>query len=290
MPIKDNVGQAAVVAKWRANQEMRLMKINKRIGELQSQLEKQKLALADEALKAVAGADAVALPAKSASLRDEIDALAVKAHEYRAQHEKLSQEQPPQADEHSTRSRLAHAASVIKWKAQQQIMQQIVGDKARDVDSHILSHKQALGVTLLEEWSTGLEAVPALLAAYEPIQATEAELAEQHQQHEQIKAEPPPATEVAITTEAPAILLVSEAPVAPVAAEAPVAPVVAESPAVLVIAQVPAVQVVAEPLAVPPANDPPTSNPPASGVPTSEVPESGVPTSEAPASDAPKPE
>jgi len=45
--------------------------VNKRIGELQSQLEKQKLDLAEEALKA--GTDGVPLPVKSASLRAEIE-------------------------------------------------------------------------------------------------------------------------------------------------------------------------------------------------------------------------
>lgn len=50
MPFQDKIAHAAAVAKWRADQQMRLLKSQNRVGEIEVQIRNQKAALADKAL------------------------------------------------------------------------------------------------------------------------------------------------------------------------------------------------------------------------------------------------
>jgi hypothetical protein len=50
MPFQDKIAHAAAVAKWKADQQMRLFKSQSRVGEIESQIRTQKAALADKAL------------------------------------------------------------------------------------------------------------------------------------------------------------------------------------------------------------------------------------------------
>lgn len=50
MPLQDKIAHAAAVAKWKADQQMRLLRSQGRIGELEGQIRNQKAALADKTL------------------------------------------------------------------------------------------------------------------------------------------------------------------------------------------------------------------------------------------------
>jgi predicted RNA-binding Zn-ribbon protein involved in translation (DUF1610 family) len=50
MPLQDKIAHAAAVAKWKADQQMRLIKSQSRIGEIEGQIRTQKAALADKTL------------------------------------------------------------------------------------------------------------------------------------------------------------------------------------------------------------------------------------------------
>lgn len=50
MPFQDKLAHAAAVAKWKADQQMRLLKSQSRVGEIEGQIRNQKAALADKAL------------------------------------------------------------------------------------------------------------------------------------------------------------------------------------------------------------------------------------------------
>jgi len=50
MPLQDRIAHAAAVAKWKADQQMRLLKSQSRIGEIEGQIRIQKAALADKTL------------------------------------------------------------------------------------------------------------------------------------------------------------------------------------------------------------------------------------------------
>jgi hypothetical protein len=50
MPFQDKLAHAAAVAKWKADQQMRLLKSQNRVGEIEGQIRNQKAALADKAL------------------------------------------------------------------------------------------------------------------------------------------------------------------------------------------------------------------------------------------------
>lgn len=50
MPLQDRIAHAAAVAKWKADQQMRLLKSQNRIGDFEGQIRNQKAVLADKAL------------------------------------------------------------------------------------------------------------------------------------------------------------------------------------------------------------------------------------------------
>ena len=50
MPLQDRIAHAAAVTKWKADQQMRLLRSQSRIGEFESQIRTVKAALADKAL------------------------------------------------------------------------------------------------------------------------------------------------------------------------------------------------------------------------------------------------
>jgi hypothetical protein len=50
MPFQDRIAHAAAVAKWKADQQMRLFKSQNRIGEIETQIRAEKAALADKTL------------------------------------------------------------------------------------------------------------------------------------------------------------------------------------------------------------------------------------------------
>ena len=50
MPFQDKLAHAAAVAKWKADQQMRLLKSQNRVGEIEGQIRNQKASLADKAL------------------------------------------------------------------------------------------------------------------------------------------------------------------------------------------------------------------------------------------------
>ena len=50
MPFQDKIAHAAAVAKWKADQQMRLLRSQSRVGEIEGQIRNQKAALADKAL------------------------------------------------------------------------------------------------------------------------------------------------------------------------------------------------------------------------------------------------
>lgn len=50
MPFQDKLAHATAVAKWKADQQMRLLKSQSRVGEIEGQIRNQKAVLADKAL------------------------------------------------------------------------------------------------------------------------------------------------------------------------------------------------------------------------------------------------
>ena len=50
MPFQDKIAHAAAVAKWKADQQVRLIRSQSKIGEIENQIRTQKAALADQAL------------------------------------------------------------------------------------------------------------------------------------------------------------------------------------------------------------------------------------------------
>jgi hypothetical protein len=99
MSFQDKIAHAAAVTKWKADQQMRLLKSQGRVGEIEGQIRNQKAALADKAL---------ALYAQSQLLEDDLkqicDTIASFHEQIREQHslqEAIRKEHPPEQQVYS---------------------------------------------------------------------------------------------------------------------------------------------------------------------------------------------
>lgn len=99
MPLQDKIAHAAAVAKWKADQQMRLLRSQSRVNEIEGQIRNQKAALADKALT---------LYAQAQLLEDELkqicDAIASLHEQIKEQHslqEAVRSERPPEQQVYS---------------------------------------------------------------------------------------------------------------------------------------------------------------------------------------------
>lgn len=94
MSLQDRIAHATAVTKWKADQQMRLLKSQNQIREIEVQIREQKSNLADETLNLYA-----AQKLETESLQEicaTIDALKAQIQEQLNLQEKIKQEQPPQ--------------------------------------------------------------------------------------------------------------------------------------------------------------------------------------------------
>lgn len=110
MPLQDKIAHAAAVAKWKADQQMRLLRSQSRIGELEGQIRTQKAALADKTL---------ALYAQGQLTEDDLKqicaAIAATNDQIKEQHglqEAIRNEHPPEQQVYSSAYPPAQPAEV----------------------------------------------------------------------------------------------------------------------------------------------------------------------------------
>lgn len=99
MPLQDKIAHAAAVAKWKADQQMRLIKSQSRVGEIEGQIRTQKAALADKTLalyaqQQLAEDDLKQICASVAALHDQI-------REQQNLQEAIRNERPPEQQVYS---------------------------------------------------------------------------------------------------------------------------------------------------------------------------------------------
>lgn len=100
MPFQDKLAHAAAVAKWKADQQMRLIKSQGRVGEIEGQIRTQKAALADKTLALYAQGqlteeDLKQVCASIAGLHDQI-------REQQVLQEAIRGERPPEQQAYSS--------------------------------------------------------------------------------------------------------------------------------------------------------------------------------------------
>ncbi|MCC6569921.1 MAG: hypothetical protein IT315_11870 [Anaerolineales bacterium] len=117
MPFQDKITHAANVAKWKADQQMRLFKSQSRISEIESQIRTEKSALADKTLilyaqKQLAEDDLKRICANIAVLHGQI------IEQQRLQ-EAAKKEQPPEQQEYSASYPLEQQAHPENYQSEQ---------------------------------------------------------------------------------------------------------------------------------------------------------------------------
>lgn len=99
MPFQDKLAHAAAVAKWKADQQMRLIKSQSRVGEIEGQIRNQKAALADKALTLYAQAQLLEEDLKQ--ICDTIASLHEQIKEQHSLQEAIRSERPPEQQVYS---------------------------------------------------------------------------------------------------------------------------------------------------------------------------------------------
>lgn len=99
MPFQDKLAHAAAVAKWKADQQIRLIKSQSRIGEIEGQIRNQKAALADKALALYGQGQLVEDDLKQ--ICDAIAALHDQIKEQQSIQEAARSERPPEQQVYS---------------------------------------------------------------------------------------------------------------------------------------------------------------------------------------------
>lgn len=99
MPFQDRINHAAAIAKWKADQQMRLLKSQSRISEVESQIRSEKSALADKTLalyaqEQLAEDDLKRICTAIAALHEQIE-------EQRSLQEAARNERPPELQAYS---------------------------------------------------------------------------------------------------------------------------------------------------------------------------------------------
>jgi predicted RNA-binding Zn-ribbon protein involved in translation (DUF1610 family) len=94
MPFQDKIAHAAAVTKWKADQQMRLLKSQSRIAEIESQIRNQKAALADKALTLYAQGQLLEEDLKQ--ICDTIASLHEQIKEQHSLQEAIRSERPPE--------------------------------------------------------------------------------------------------------------------------------------------------------------------------------------------------
>lgn len=99
MPFQDKLVHAAAVAKWKADQQMRLIKSQGRVGEIEGQIRNQKAALADKALNLYAQAQLLEDDLKI--ICDNIASLHEQIKDQQSLQETIRSERPPERQAYS---------------------------------------------------------------------------------------------------------------------------------------------------------------------------------------------
>ena len=110
MPFQDRIAHAAAVAKWKADQQMRLFKSQNRIGEIETQIRVEKASLADKTLALYAQDQLVEEDLKKSCA--DIAALHELIRGQQSLQEAIRSERPPEQGAYSAAAPLAQPAPV----------------------------------------------------------------------------------------------------------------------------------------------------------------------------------